>query len=278
MASNKEEILKNLVVKMYGELGSGDAVAKRLDISRKTVYRLLHVAGVSLPERNAQELYDRRKTLQGEKREKAIQDYVDGMELKDIFAKYGVSSASLYTALKDAGIPRRPHGAQARRFQADEASEIARLYVEERLSQAKIAAIFNSSQSVISRVLREQGVTVEKTVRGENHGNWVGGRIITGSGYAQVTIPSDDPLAVMRNRQGYVLEHRLVLARALGRPLTDNESVHHIDGDHLNNDIDNLQLRFGKHGKGQVYQCADCGSYHIVAVELKEDSVEYRTD
>ena len=39
-----------------------------------------------------------------------------------------------------------------------------------------------------------------------------------------------------------VLEHRLVMAETLGRDLTDEEVVHHIDEDKLNNAIENLQL------------------------------------
>lgn len=268
MSRKNEEILKNLIVKLYDELGSGDAVAKRLDISRKTVYRLLHVAGIDLPDRHSPQLYDKRKTLQGDKKKEAIQDYVDGMELKKIFEKYGISSASLYTALKDEEIERRPHGGQARSFKGEDAKEIIRLYTEENLSQLKIAVMFNASQSLISRVLREHGIAVDSTVSGEKHGNWIGGRTITGAGYVQVSIPKDDPLVSMCNRQGYVLEHRLVMARALGRPLTDNETVHHIDGDRENNDLSNLQLRIGKHGKGSVYRCADCGSYHIISTDI----------
>jgi hypothetical protein len=37
-------------------------------------------------------------------------------------------------------------------------------------------------------------------------------------------------------------EHRLVMERVLGRPLTTNENVHHIDGDRTNNDPSNLEL------------------------------------
>jgi hypothetical protein len=40
----------------------------------------------------------------------------------------------------------------------------------------------------------------------------------------------------------YVLEHRLRVAKALGRPLTSTEVVHHRDGDVTNNDLPNLHL------------------------------------
>lgn len=36
--------------------------------------------------------------------------------------------------------------------------------------------------------------------------------------------------------------HRIVMERKIGRPLTSDEIVHHIDGDHRNNDPDNLMV------------------------------------
>lgn len=41
---------------------------------------------------------------------------------------------------------------------------------------------------------------------------------------------------------GYILEHRYVMASHLGRTLEEWEHVHHLDGNKLNNDIVNLQI------------------------------------
>lgn len=41
---------------------------------------------------------------------------------------------------------------------------------------------------------------------------------------------------------GHVREHRLVMEKKIGRNLLKNEIVHHLDGDTLNNKIENLQL------------------------------------
>lgn len=41
----------------------------------------------------------------------------------------------------------------------------------------------------------------------------------------------------------YVYEHRYLMEQKLGRLLTDDEVVHHIDGNKLNNDPENLELK-----------------------------------
>lgn len=86
---------------------------------------------------------------------------------------------------------------------------------------------------------------------GERANNWRGGRVMRG-GYVEVRISPDHPFyneMVLAN--GYVREHRLVMAEHLGRPLHKDEVVHHKNGNKTDNRIENLELyvSFQEHGK-----------------------------
>jgi len=54
----------------------------------------------------------------------------------------------------------------------------------------------------------------------------------------------------------YVFEHRLVMEKKLGRPLTQDECVDHIDRNPENNSPDNLRL-FSTHGEHTKVAHAD---------------------
>ena len=145
-------------------------------------------------------------------------------------------------------------------------------------STSSLAAAFDLNPSSVQRKLRAVGVVLRPAGfrSGPAHHAWTGGRV-EHEGYVLVLVHADNPFYSMariksRNSNGgrYILEHRLVMAQKLGRILADHETVHHKDTNTLNNHPDNLQLRQGRHGKGGVFHCADCGSHNIVATELAE--------
>ena len=79
---------------------------------------------------------------------------------------------------------------------------------------------------------------------GKGKGNYAGPRY--------VRCPED--LLMMARRDGYVMEHRLVMARWMGRPLLRSEVVNHINHDPRDNRRENLELypSNGDHKRGEV--------------------------
>lgn len=98
---------------------------------------------------------------------------------------------------------------------------------------------YRPAEKVLNCFLRRRKFPLRsRGAKGARNANWKGGRHSTGHGYFQVYAP-DHPRC---NKRGYVLEHRLVMEKKIGRYLEPQEVVHHIDDNPSNNCPDNLQL------------------------------------
>lgn len=79
----------------------------------------------------------------------------------------------------------------------------------------------------------------KRTLRGSKSPSWRGGRAAHKGGYIRIKVGSQHPMA---GSDGYVLEHRLVMARHLDRMLLPSEVVHHLNHQRDDNRIENLAL------------------------------------
>ena len=196
---------------------------------------------------------------------KVIEKYKEGLSLAAVGKMFNVNFVTIRNILKGHNIERRRQGNKAKIHDKEFTEKVISMY-KSGISQERIAEQINSSQKTISSLLKFNGI--ECGVRsGISHHAWKGGKHIT-NGYVFVSITKDSPYSSMAVSNGYVLEHRLVMAQHLKRPLEPHETVHHINGDTQDNRIENLQLRHGKHGKHQVFVCCNCGSHNVKSTTL----------
>lgn len=103
--------------------------------------------------------------------------------------------------------------------------------------------------------------------RGSDNHNWKGGRKPSADGYIFIWVHPSDPYACMVHKGSrYALEHRLVMAKYLGRPLRRYEAVHHRNGDKADNRIENLELWVRPHPSGQraaEHHCPGCRCFEM---------------
>lgn len=144
-------------------------------------------------------------------------------------------------------------------------NELARLYLEEMKSTYQIGSLFNCSHEKVRRNLKHYDIPIRhggeaiktqwidnperrkkqsewakingEKQKGKNHAQWKGGVEYTELGYRLVYCPGHP-----RAHYNKVREHVLIMEEKIGRYLTDNEIVHHIDEIKDHNELWNLQL------------------------------------
>lgn len=197
--------------------------------------------------------------------------YLLGAGLYALAERFSCDPSAIKTQLRRAGVSMRPAHRPRRKWSVEQTAKMVQRWNAGE-SQTSIARAMSTTPLLVSRQLTQAGIEVVRRAanpRGSRHGMWRGGHIRL-HGYVAVHVPRDHRFAAMAMKGGYVLEHRLVMAESLGRPLRANESVHHINGKRDDNRIENLQLRNGKHGKGVVLACLDCGSHNVGEVPISD--------
>jgi transposase-like protein len=194
----------------------------------------------------------------------AVVRMLAGERIPDLAAELGCAEKTLRRAIRRAGYTRSDTAHRPKTMTSEVIERVLELY-EAGVTHEEISRRLGISRFSIHLALK-------KLNKPRRYKTWV-----NSDGYHYMTIPVGHPLyeafKAMRGKENNIniTVHRFVMAEHLGRALMPWETVHHIDGDRGNNNIENLQLRQGRHGKGASFSCMDCGSHNIIAIPLPEN-------
>ena len=172
---------------------------------------------------------------------------VEGKTIGELCNIVGCKSKITMTKiLHDAGIDTNKNSITAlKNRQGMTESEFKEFLIEEYKTNtiASIAKKIGVSQNVIRRYFEKYGIQfkpgneVRKSIKGEKHPSWKGGRIVR-NGYIEIYTTSHP----RRGSRNYMYEHIIVMENHIGRYLNPDEVVHHINGNKQDNRIENLLL------------------------------------
>jgi hypothetical protein len=210
-------------------------IARTVGTKNSTISRVLSERGIEA------RFGGQNHRFKGSQLETLAAEYRAGTSLNELASRYGGSAPAVRGALRRHGVPLRDKGRH--QYWTPERTAWLLEQHESGRSNTDIAQELGFSPRAIgTRLLKLGAIPRGPVLKGPAHHSWNGGTSITHGGYVQVKLPDDDPMVSMRNANGYVLEHRLVMARKLGRPLLPGEQPHHKNLIKSDNTPGNLEL------------------------------------
>lgn len=166
-----------------------------------------------------------------------------------IAKELGITYKTFKKKLQEFNIPLKKR--QSKYPELNDKEWLRNEYIEKKKSVRQISREIGATTGAIHSAIKWMGIrprNIKESLevkypeghpRGSLNPRWKGG-IRCGKNGKYIGIYS--PNHPMVNPGGYVMEHRLVMENKIGRYLTKDEIVHHLNGDGHDNRIENLQL------------------------------------
>jgi hypothetical protein len=106
------------------------------------------------------------------------------------------------------------------------------------MNQKEVGKLMKLTQSGVSFILRKYKIKSHRKFTGESNSNWKGG-VMYDKRRKLIYSPNHPRPDFLKK---YCYEYKLIMEKHLGRYLTEDEVVHHIDGDETNNKLENLKV------------------------------------
>ena len=168
--------------------------------------------------------------------------------MKQIADEINIASSTIFNWLRKHNIETRKNTPDDIRYRNKE--WLKEQYYDLNINTKQIADMCNVTKPTIRNWMRIFGLPMNHTALSkEAHPLWKGGKTIATKGYIMVK-KYNHPRG---GKQNYIAEHILVMEKDIGRYLTDEEVVHHINGVKNDNQIENLYLynNSSEHNKGE---------------------------
>lgn len=175
-----------------------------------------------------------------ERHEKILAMWKESPNSRRIADAFGLDVGTIHHYLHLNGIP-TPRKGRVMNSACEKNREIVLRLFREGKTLTSIADLVKTNVSRVAQFLRRNGVTHIPHGRPakEDHWLWGGGWRVNKDGYIEIYV---DQHPNHRKYTKYILEHRLVMEKAIGRYLLRTEVVHHKNGVKDDNRIENLQL------------------------------------
>lgn len=170
-----------------------------------------------------------------------------GISGREAAKNIGVTYKTFVSYLKKYNIPKKIR--ESKYAELRDKEWLKKQYFNNKRSVRDIALEIGATVGAVHSAIRWMGFELRTSLDGlrnkfpnsrfgENSPRWKGGIRKTKAGYIRIYAPDH----FHTTKEGYVMEHRLVMEKHLGRILSRKEIVHHINGKKDDNRIENLEL------------------------------------